>query len=258
MKKFIKSLLGGFLINKIRENKNKVFPGKTYLHDKLLIEKSISFYSNFIKTGDLCFDVGANVGNKVQPLLALKAKIVAIEPQESCHRILKMKFGNQITLIPYGLGEREEIKDFYISDSSTISSFSNDWIDKVKKDRFKNNNWNVIQKIPVTTIDKLIEEYGIPVFIKIDVEGFELEVLKGLSVPIKMISFEYTVPEQTSQAIACIKRLYSINPEIKCNYSVSDSMIYSLERWLNADEMIRFISSDIFIESGFGDIYVKS
>ena len=73
-----------------------------------------------------------------------------------------------------------------------------------------------------------------------------------------MISFEYTVPEQTSQAIACINRLYSINFEIKYNYSVSDSMIYSLERWLNADEMIRFISSDIFIESGFGDIYVKS
>ena len=106
--------------------------------------------------------------------------------------------------------------------------------------------------------EEIVEEYGIPVFIKIDVEGFELEVLKGLSVPIKMISFGYTVPEQTSQAIACIKRLYSINSEIKCNYSVSDSMIYSLERWINTDEMIRFISSDIFIESGFGDIYVKS
>ena len=72
-----------------------------------------------------------------------------------------------------------------------------------------------------------------------------------------MISFEYTVPEQTNHAIACIKRLYSINPEIKCNYSVSDSMINSIEGWLIADEMIRFISSDIFIESGFGDIYVK-
>ena len=78
MKKFIKSLLGGLLINKIRDYKNKVFPGKTYLHDKLLIKKWISFYSNFIKTGNLCFDVGANVGNKVQPQLALKAKIVAI------------------------------------------------------------------------------------------------------------------------------------------------------------------------------------
>lgn len=126
MKNFIKSLLRDFLINKIREYKNKVFPGKTYLHDKLLIEKCISFYSKFVKTDDLCFDVGANVGNKVQPLLALKAKIVAIEPQESCQKILIMKFGNQITLIPYGFGEREEIKEFYISDSSNISSFSND------------------------------------------------------------------------------------------------------------------------------------
>ena len=107
------------------------------------------------------------------------------------------------------------------------------------------------KKIPVITIDKLIEEKGIHVFIKIDVEGFELEVLKGLFVPIKMISFEYAVPEQTNHAIACIKRLCSINPEIKSNYSVSDSMIYSMEKWLIADEMIRYLSSDIFIETGF-------
>ena len=110
----------------------------------------------------------------------------------------------------------------------------------------------------MTTLDKLIEEYGNPVFIKIDVEGFEFEVLKGLSKPVKMLSFEYTVPEQTNIAIECIKKLRSIDSQIECNYSFSDSMILSLPKWENAEKMIQTINSDQFIQTGFGDIYVRS
>lgn len=97
-----------------------------------------------------------------------------------------------------------------------------DWIDAVKQERFKSYTWSAPVKIPITTLDKLIEKYGKPHFIKIDVEGYELEVLKGLTQAINWISFEYTVPEQTQKAIDCILQIQKFNPNIQCNYSIEE------------------------------------
>ena len=136
------------------------------------------FYSYFLKEGDWVFDVGANMGNRVKAFLECKAKVLAIEPQKSCYKYLKLMFGNKIQLVTKGLGAIEGIKKFYIADSSTISTFSEDYIKAVKESgRFGNNNWNRTEEIEMTTLDNLIQLYGIPAFIKIDVEGFEQRIL---------------------------------------------------------------------------------
>jgi len=258
MRSYIKSLLGEEIVYKLRSIKNKFFNNKSNLAEAEINERKKVFYSTFIKKGDLCFDVGANMGRIVQPMLENEARVIAIEPQESCRRFLKMKYNDKITIIPKGLGSKEEVKDFYISDSNTISSFSEEWIDAVKKTRFKNYQWNTVKKVEITTLDKLIEAYGTPAFIKIDVEGYELEVLKGLTKPVGMISFEYTVPEQTQIAIECIKAISRFNPSIECNYSFSDTMEFSLKNWEEANQFIRTIESKQFISSGMGDIYVRT
>jgi hypothetical protein len=121
-----------------------------------------------------------------------------------------------------------------------------------------NAEWNERRTIKITTLDRLIEEFGIPRFIKIDVEGYELEVLKGLTRPIEMISFEYTTPERTVQCVECIKRLKDIsNNKILCNYSIEESMEWALPKWLSSEEMIVQIVSAPVFGDGFGDIYVK-
>ena len=238
--------------------KSKINTNSSDFEDQKVIESRKIFYSQFVKEGDLCFDVGANVGNRILPLLMLNAKIVAVEPQKYCQKILKARFGNKINLVPKGLSETEEVKDFFISNDSVLSSFSKEWIDSVKKTRFKEYKWKAIHKVQMTTLDKLIENFGIPAFIKIDVEGYELEVLKGLNRPINMISFEYTVPEQTDKAIACIKRLALINKKIEFNYSISESMEFTKSKWIEADEMINLINNQQFIETEFGDIYARN
>jgi FkbM family methyltransferase len=173
-------------------------------NERKLLRKRKIFYASFVKKGDFCFDVGANLGNRIEPLLQIGAKVLAIEPQKTCIEYLQHKFGNKITLITKGVSDSEGVKSFYISDSSTISSFSREWINAVKEERFKEYNWDKVVETEMTTLDKLIQEYGVPVFIKIDVEGYELEVLKGLNSPVDVISFEYTTPEQTMKAIDCI------------------------------------------------------
>jgi FkbM family methyltransferase len=216
------------------------------------------FYESFIRKNDLCFDVGANMGNRVEPLLELGAKIVAVEPQEHCYTYLKKKFGNKIRIVTKGLGENEEVKKLFIADQHQISSFSTEWIESVKTSRFKDYNWNKNIDIEMTTVDKLIEIYGLPEFIKIDVEGYEHEVLKGLTKPVGMISFEYTVPEQTDKVIKCIEQIESIAPNIECNYSIGESMVFALSEWCLPGKMKEFIHTHDFIVSGFGDVYIKT
>lgn len=258
IKQIIKSVVGQKTIDSVRGAFKKKEPIKIPVDDRTEVELRKVFYKNFLKQGSLCFDVGANMGNRITPVLELGANVVAVEPQEFCRVILKKKFGNKIKLVPFGLGEKEEIKEFYIADASTISSFSTEWIESVKKDRFKEHNWNTVQKVQMTTLDKLISKYGLPDFIKIDVEGYELEVLKGLTKTIPCISYEYTTPEQTHKAIACIDYLQGISKRIECNYSVGESMQLELNEWKSPEEMKTLINSQAFIDSGFGDIYIRS
>ena len=257
IKATIKKIVGDVTIYRMREFKNRVTQNEYYKREQEEIPRRKMFYSQFVRENDLCFDVGANSGNRVLPLLAIKARVVAVEPQEFCQKILKLKFKDKIEIVPKGLGEKEEVREFYISDSSYLSSFSTNWIDSVKKNRFKENNWNTVRKVQMTTLDKLIQAYGVPAFIKIDVEGYELEVLKGLTTAIDMISFEYTTPELTANVINCIERIRTINPAIECNFSVGENMHFALNEFIDADKMLHFVNSREFIDTGFGDIYVR-
>lgn len=216
-----------------------------------------AFYGSFLRSNDLCFDIGANRGNRIAPMLEAGARVVAVEPQEDCANHLEHTFGNRITLIRKGLGAEEGVQNFYISSSHTLSSFSSEWITEVKKDRFREESWDRVVEMEITTLDKLIEQYGEPAFIKIDVEGYETEVLKGLHHTIGMISFEYTVPEQTNNALSCIDLIAGHSPNTECNYSIGESMEWALPNWLSPEDMKQHVRSGTFSATGFGDIYLR-
>jgi FkbM family methyltransferase len=258
IKKALKAILGQKLIDKIKQREVKREPLVIPQDNPEEIALRKNFYKQFVKQGDVTFDVGANVGNRISPMLELGANVIAIEPQEYCKQVLMAKFGNKIQLEPFGLGEKEEVKEFFISNASTISSFSKDWIESVKQDRFKEYTWNKVQKVQMTTLDNLIKKHGRPVFIKIDVEGYEPEVLKGLHQAVPCISYEYTTPEQTSKAIECLEHIASLSKHVVCNYSEGESMELSLSEWVSKEKMLEIINSESFINTGFGDIYVKS
>lgn len=247
MKQLIKKILGKNLTSKLMPYINKRKE-----------EKRTIFYRQFINEGDLCFDIGANIGNRTKPFLNLKAKVVAVEPQSACCKILRDSFGDSITILQKGVGDKKGVLDFFEADSPIISSFSEEWIEEVKKDRFKDFNWNKPIKVEVTTLDDLIAEYGHPAFVKIDVEGYELNVLQGLNQPVKCLSFEYTVPEQTEHAIACIKQFQKVSPKATFNYSPRESLRMAFTEWIDIDTMCNLIKSSKFAKTLAGDIYARS
>ena len=143
-----------------------------------------------------------------------------------------------------------------VCNANTISSMSREWIDSVKKSgRFRNYSWDKTQTVSMTTLDQLIEEYGIPAFTKIDVEGFEYEVLKGLSQPLKALSLEFT-PEFIASTFKCIEHLQSLG-RIQLNYSLGETMQLVLDKWINPKEMVETLKNFGYDNKTFGDVYVK-
>lgn len=233
------------------------FPTKS--ESELRLKRKL-FYSQFLPKNGTYFDIGANFGNRIEPIKNEGYKIIAIEPQQECVDYLTLRFSNTINIVPKGLGEKEEVKLMHISSNPVLSSFSEEWIDDTKKSgRFSKYDWNEVRKIEITTFDNLIKLYGKPDFAKIDVEGFEYEVLKGLNEPINFISLEYAAPEGIDMIKKCLLKLHDIAVNrIECNYSVGESMEWACKDWLNFEETMTLLDSDGFTNTGFGDIYIKS
>lgn len=214
------------------------------------------FYAQFIKPGDLCFDVGAHVGNRLRIWQALGARTIALEPQPHLMRWLQRLYGrqNNIVLLEAAAGAGSGTATLHISSRTpTVTSLSADWISTVQQDpAFSRVRWDRTVNVPVTTLDLLIAEHGAPAFCKIDVEGFELEVLRGLSHALPALSFEY-IPATRALAVACIGRIGELG-DYTFNYSPGESHRLQSNQWLSPSDMLKVLAG---IRAGSGDVYAR-
>jgi hypothetical protein len=87
------------------------------------------------------------------------------------------------------------------------------------------------------------------------VEGFELQVLKGLSRPVPFLSFEFT-REFLADAEACMRHLESIGTA-RFQVSLYNRYRFALPGWIGAKEMLRYLEN-LPEDDLCGDIYAKS
>jgi len=168
-------------------------------------------YSGFIRPGDLVFDIGAHLGDRSSAFAALGARVVALEPQPRLLRWLRWLTRHQpgIVCLPMAVGRAPGNAELALSfRNPAVSSLASHWREHLRTTTagFRHVRWETSVTVAVTTLDELIREYGQPGFCKIDVEGFETEVLAGLSQPLPALSFEF-VNGALDQASRCLEEL---------------------------------------------------
>jgi FkbM family methyltransferase len=204
-------------------------------------------YRDFMAPGDLVFDVGANIGENTELFARLGARVVAIEPLEECAE--EIPAGPGVTVERCAVGAGPGRLDLRVcSRHLDISSGSPEWIRAMRRTGAAPGPWDRRLTVPMTTLDALIGRHGRPRFVKVDVEGYELEVLRGLSLRVPALSLE-THRALVGKTLACLGRLRELGFE---RFAVSEGHTARLSAWMDAPA-----ASAAVREIEWGDLYAR-
>jgi FkbM family methyltransferase len=228
---------------------------RIYYGDKARAAAMDRLYSDFIQPGDLVFDVGAHVGDRIASFRRLGARVVAVEPQRAMANVLTLLYGlNRKILIEQVAVGREpgRVRMLINADNPTVSSVSKVFVDAARDaPGWETQRWTGSAEINVTTLDALIAKHGRPAFIKLDVEGYEAEALRGLSQAVRGLSFEFTTI-QRQVAFACVERCKTLG-YTRFNAALGESQAL-LNEWVNADGITRWLV-ELPQSANSGDVY---
>jgi FkbM family methyltransferase len=218
--------------------------------------RAAALYRHFVPPGGLVFDVGANVGDRTAVFVELGARVVAVEPQAQCAARLRERFGGRVAVEEAAAGAQEGTAELLVASAHTISSLNADWVERVQESgRFSSYRWDDAVRVPVLTLDLLIERHGLPDLVKVDVEGYELEVLRGLSRPVPTLSFEFDF-ELLEPRLACVDRLAELGMRT-FNFSRGETLELALPDWVGVaaiKDYLRRTPRDVLF---FGDVYAR-
>ena len=215
-------------------------------------------YSTLVKPGGLAFDIGSHVGDRIGSFRRCGARVVALEPQPLCARVIREVYAGDkdVTLVEAACGPKSGKLTLHINSSNpTVTTASQDFVRAADgAGGWEGQVWDQQIEVPVTTLDTLIAQHGRPDFVKIDVEGFEGDVLAGLSQPLPCLSFEFTTI-QRDVAYACLDRLVQIGG-YRFDIALGESQLLSFGRWVTKAEMAEHIRT-LPHAANSGDVYAR-
>lgn len=156
----------------------------------------------------LAYDIGAFSGDTVQMIKNLGYEtVICFEPNPDLFRSLCMAHQGDADVIPVNLAVSEKsdeiVKMYLVPGHPYLSSLENSWLE------IPRHNLGEISEIEVKTVsldDYIKNTKKIPAYIKVDAEGHEISIFKGLSVKPHMISFEW-ISEFYEKNITCLQMM---------------------------------------------------
>lgn len=210
------------------------------------------FIRELLRPGALCFDVGANIGEKSEAFLAAGMRVVAFEPQPDCMAELKARCGHyrNIQCVPKAVSSRAGHAQLHVDPgSSALSSLKAGWTDTAAQ----------AITVQTTTLSDAIQQHGRPDYCKVDVEGWEIEVFRGLDRPIPIISFEYHLRDEDIDSVfECLSQLQRFG-DFQLNVSQPDPFRLIHDQWLDYVAFKKFFPDGLRGDDRlfYGDIFVK-
>lgn len=228
---------------------------RIYYGDRRRAAAMDRLYGNFVRPGELVFDVGAHVGDRVASFRRLGARVVAVEPQRAMLGALWLLYGHSKSVVIEGVAVGREVSRATMlinADNPTVSSVSPAFVAAARDaPGWETQRWSEAVEVEVTTLDALISKHGAPAFIKLDVEGFEAEALSGLSYAVRSLSFEFTTI-QRDVALACIQRCAAMG-YARFNAALGESQTL-IGEWMDAREVAGWLI-ELPQAANSGDIY---
>jgi FkbM family methyltransferase len=213
-------------------------------------------YRRFLRPGDLAFDVGSHVGDRIASFRRLGAAVVAVEPQPVLARLLRLLYGRdpRVAIEGVAVGESPGGAELLVNRANpSVSTASRAFVSAAEDaPGWEGQVWDERVRVPQTTLDALIGRHGTPAFIKIDVEGYEAEALAGLSVPVPALSFEFTTI-QRRVAHACLAACVKLG-DYRFNAALGESQRLEFDHWICADEVAAWIDA-LPHDANSGDVY---
>lgn len=211
-------------------------------------QNDYNFYKKLLNKKDLVFDIGANKGNKTNIFLKLKSKVIAVEPDKTNQKVLHSRFNYNDNLIVVNkiVSDKIGVETLNIvSDGNEVNTCSDKWkevIENNENNRFEaDRSFTIREEIESTTLSDLIKKFGSPKYIKIDVEGYEYNVLKGLKSCVNMISFEANIPEFIDESKKCIDIINNLSENY--SYKFTDTINFQSNNWVNFQEIMKIIET---------------
>jgi FkbM family methyltransferase len=215
-------------------------------------------YAQFVRPGDLVFDIGAHVGDRIASFRRLGARVVAVEPQPALVKTLKLLYGRDraVAIEPVAIGAQAGTATLNLNiDNPTVSTVSTDFVRAAAgAPGWEGQSWTQAIRVAITTLDGLIARHGQPSFIKIDVEGFEAEALAGLTQAVRALSFEFTTI-QPEVAAACVARCRALGYG-HYNAVLGESRALVHPQWLSGRQIADWLAA-LPVAANSGDIYAR-
>ena len=178
------------IVLEVNRSKMMVFPRKGAIHTDLFLYKKREplctdylINSGIIKENDVVLDIGANIGYYVlveSHLVGKRGKVYGVEPVWDNFKLLEknVKLNNLSNVATFQLafGENNKQAEIFVSDKSNLCSMNKEAV---------GGEIMGLQNVTVMTVDEFVKDKSPPTFVRMDVEGYEYEIIKGMSNTLK-------------------------------------------------------------------------